>query len=320
MTKEEILSKIDDREDKPYNEFIKKPSNSNMLINVSLVIGVIILLASQMFLFKMMTQERARTSAAAVTAQVDVSSQGSDTSIMLTSDITLVSCSDDDLSDAVAYVRPSIVNIDVMSEDVPSDTTQRRGAPLSFDMPPVESLESNAETLGSGIIVDGKGYILTCYHMIKNIPAIYVTVFTSARKTTYKAKLIRVDIDNNLALIKIDASYTLPAVRLGNSDLIKITDPVLTIGSPFGLEHTVTRGIISDNERSLVIEGKVYPGLLQFDAAMNRGSAGGAVIDSEGNVLGIATAIVSTSGYFAGISFAVPINRARPLLLSGIEV
>ena len=94
---------------------------------------------------------------------------------------------------------------------------------------------------------------------------------------------------------------------------------ILTIGSPFGFEHTVTAGIVSDNARSVVIGGTVYRDLFQTDASVNRGSAGGALINSEGEVVGVNTAIASASEYFSGISFAIPINKARPLLLKAIE-
>ena len=101
--------------------------------------------------------------------------------------------------------------------------------------------------------------------------------------------------------------------------MVRITDTVLAIGSPFGFEHTVTEGIVSDNKRSLAINGTVYEDFFQTDAAVNRGSAGGALINGEGEIVAINTAIASPSGYFSGVSFAIPINRARPLLLKAID-
>ena len=291
--------------EKQYNEFIKHPSNSNLLINAGLIVGFIILIVSQLALFRVMAQQRTRLSTAA--EDMPVNAVNSD--IMLaSSDIQLISCSDDDLSDAVATVKPAIVNIDISSSDVASSSLRGRQS-LSFDMPSPQSLKTNQETLGSGIIVDRRGYILTCHHLIKNNPRVYVTVFSSMRKT-YKADVVYIDVANDLAVLKINSDSPIPAVRLGNSDLVKITDTVLSIGSPFGFEHTVTGGIVSDNKRSLVIDGRVYQELFQTDAAINRGSAGGALINTEGEVIGINTAIVSASDYFTGISFAIPIEHS----------
>jgi serine protease Do len=297
-----------------YNKFIKHPLNSNLLMNASLVIGFIILIISQFALFRTMTQER--TGSSSNGKEVQDNDTGSEL-ILTSSDITLVSCSDDDLSDAVARIRPSVVNIDVTSSGA-SSPSGRRGQALNFDMPSQQALKTNDETLGSGIIVDGRGYILTCYHLVKDSPLVYVTVFTSNRKS-YKADIIGVDAEEDLAVLKISPDERLPTARLGNSDLIKITDTVLTIGSPFGFEHTVTEGVVSDDKRSLIIDGKLYGDLFQTDASINRGSAGGALIDTEGEVIGVNTAIVSGSDYFSGISFAIPINKARALLFKVIE-
>lgn len=301
-------------EDKPYNKFIKKPTNSNILINVTLVIGFIILIVSQVSLFNYMTQARLRASNPNDLVQDQTGSQN----LTLTSnDIVLTSCEDDDLANAIAIIRPSIVNIDVVKSNI-SSQTQRGGRPSTvFDVPSDQALSSDAETLGSGIIVSKNGYILTCYHLIKDSPNVYATVFSAVRKQ-YKAEIIIVDEENDLVLLKIEADNVLPPATLGNSDLIKNTDIVLAIGSPYGFEHTVTRGIISDNKRDMIIDGRLYTDLFQTDAAINRGSAGGALLSSAGEVIGINTAIVSESEDFIGISFAVPINKARPLLIKAM--
>ena len=298
-------------QEKPYNKFIKNPSNSNLLINITLVVCFIVIIISQFYLFKVTAQDRLRISNPSDITEIN----SSDPSLTLTaSDIQLTAYSDYDMTNAVALVKPSIVNIDVVSSDVSSSTQQRGGSPMvDFDMPSSDTLISNEETLGSGIIVSKDGYILTCYHLIENNQDVYITVFNSQRKT-YKAEIISVDINNDLALLKINPSIDLPKAKLGNSDFVQITDPILTIGSPFGFEHTVTGGIISDNKRSINIDGKTYYDLLQMDAAINRGSAGGALINGDGEVIGINTAVISTSDTFVGIGFAIPINKARPLL------
>jgi serine protease Do len=291
----------------------RKKSKANIII-IILVVGFIVLIACQLIFFDLEIKERAQT-----TDTVRDGTGGADSGdITLTADNTvLVACSDDDLTDAVAAVRRAVVNIDVAGRDVGSDNA-RKGPPLSFDMPPAAALATDEETLGSGVIVDARGYILTCYHLIKDYPAVNVTVFSAVRQI-YKANIVDVDIANDLAVLKIESDRPLPVAKLANSDMVKVTDTILTIGSPFGFEHTVTGGIISDNKRSIVIDNNVYEDMFQTDAAINRGSAGGALINGEGQVVGINTAIASPSGYFTGISFAIPINKARPLLLKAID-
>ena len=295
-------------EEQQYQKLTKSRSKSNVIINICLVTGLIILIACQLIFFSFTIRQRTRTA-----SNIE---DGSGITLA-SSNLQLVSCSDDDLSDAVAAVKFAVVNIDVVSSDV--GPANRKGGPtLNFDMPSAGALQANEETLGSGIIVDARGYILTCYHLIKNYPNVYVTVLDANRKT-YKADVVGVDIASDLVLLKITPAGPIPAAKLANSDMVKVTDTVLAIGSPFGFEYTVTGGIISDNKRSIVIEDTIYHNLFQTDAAINRGSAGGALINGEGEVVGINTAIASTSGYFSGISFAIPINKARSLLLKAIE-
>lgn len=285
-----------------------------MLVNASLIIGLIILIACQFIVFSLTMRERTKVARA---LQDGSGNAASAVGLTASSPLQLISCSDDDLTDAVAAVKFAIVNIDVASSDV-GPAPRRSVMGLNFDTPPAEALRGDAETLGSGIIVDPRGYVLTCYHLIQDHPKVYVTVFSAGRKT-YEADLVDVDVANDLAVLKIQAESLMPAARLGNSDMVRIIDTVLAIGSPFGFEHTVTGGIISDNRRSVIIGGKVYEHLFQTDASINRGSAGGALINGEGEVIGVNTAIASTSGYFAGISFAIPINKARLLLLKAVE-
>jgi len=293
----------------------KKQSPINMVI-ITLAIGFVILVACQLLFFCFEMQERTRTTG---TVQASSSASGNGNITLTSSDIQLVSCSDDDLTDAVAAVRRAVVNIDVVASDVGS--ANRRGGPaLSFDMPSTAALQANEETLGSGVIIDARGYILTCYHLIKDYPNVSVSVFSSGSvRQVYKANVVDVDIANDFAILKIETDRPLPTAKLANSDMVKITDTVLAIGSPFGFEHTVTCGIISDNNRSIVIGDSVYKDMFQSDAAVNRGSAGGALTNSEGEIIGINTAIASPSGYFSGVSFAIPVNKARSLLLKAID-
>ena len=302
-------------EEKPYNKFIRKPSNSNLLLNVSLITAFVLLIVSQFVLSKTMTKNQ--LSASSATAASSAAGTSSNITLVASSDVQLVACSDDDLCDAVALVKPAIVNIDVVSSDVGSSPAQRQ-SPFSFNMPPSQSLKTDDETLGSGIIVDSRGYILTCYHLVRSYKKVYVTVFSSQR-TRYEAEVIAFDQAVDLAILKINADVILPVARLGNSDLAKVTETVLTVGSPFGFQHTVTEGILSDPKRTLTIDGKTYEGLFVTDAAMNRGNAGGALIDSAGLVIGVNTAIVSPSGTFSGIGISIPINKARNLIFKSVE-
>jgi S1-C subfamily serine protease len=292
----------------------KKHSPINVVM-VTLVIGFIILIACQLLFFGIEMQERTQTTSTVQDGAAGTSS--GDITLAASDDIMLVACSDDDLTDAVAAVRRAVVNIDVAAGDVGS-ANARSGPPLTFDMPSMAALAKDEETLGSGVIIDARGYILTCYHLIKDYTAVNVTVFSSVRQI-YKAKIVDVDIANDLAVLKIESDRPLPVAKLANSDMVKVTDTILAIGSPFGFEHTVTGGIISDNKRSIVIGNTVYEDMFQTDAAVNRGSAGGALINGEGQVVGVNTAIASPSGYFTGVSFAIPINKARPLLLKAID-
>jgi len=289
----------------------KKHSKANV-ITITVIVGFIILIVCQSAFLGFTMKERAGT---ATTAQGG--SNRSSNIALTASNIQLVACSDDDLTDAVSAVKRAIVNIDIAPADVGS--ANRRGGPaLSFDIPSTAALKTNEETLGSGVIIDARGYILTCYHLIKDYPNVNVSVFSSVRQI-YKAQVVDVDITNDLAILKIESDRPFPAAKLANSDMVKITETVLAIGSPFGFEHTVTAGIVSDNKRSIVVGDTVYKDMFQTDAAVNRGSAGGALINGDGQVVGLNIAIASPSGYFSGISFAIPINKARPLLLRAIE-
>jgi len=220
----------------------------------------------------------------------------------------LIAVTDDSLSAVVASVRPAVVNITAQTPKAKTDQISQNS--IYFD-----TARDGAETnsIGSGVIVDPAGYILTNYHTIERALSIQVSLF-SAGKKTYTARIVKENPARDLAVLKIDAPESFAFARLGNSDLIEVADTVLAIGSPFGLEQTVTEGIISDNKRSIIIEGKEYPDLIQTDAAINRGNSGGPLVNIKGEVIGINTAIYAPTGVFSGIGFAIPINQARPLL------
>jgi serine protease Do len=163
--------------------------------------------------------------------------------------------------------------------------------------------------LGSGFIVDPDGYVVTDDHVVEHADKI---VITSQDGTQYSARVIGRDAMTDLALVKIDTERPLPHVRWGDSDTARVGDWVLAIGNPFGLDNTVSSGIISARGRD--IHAGPYDDFLQIDAAINRGNSGGPTFDLNGNVIGINTAIYSPNGGSVGIGFAIPANLARPVV------
>ena len=164
---------------------------------------------------------------------------------------------------------------------------------------------------GSGFIINADGRILTNFHVISGGSQLTVTL---ADKKQYKARLLGRDPRQDLALIKIDPRESLPVLKLGDSDPLQVGQKVLAIGNPFGLEGTLTTGIVSSLGRSIQDEnGRALEGMIQTDAAINFGNSGGPLLDSRGNVIGINTAIYGSQGSI-GIGFAMPINRAKAML------
>lgn len=169
-----------------------------------------------------------------------------------------------------------------------------------------------AKSTGSGFLVNDRGQILTNFHVVSGSQELTVT---TTDKKNYRATLLDKDPDNDLALIQVDLKGAkLPHLNLGDSDKVQIGQKVLAIGNPFGLEGTLTTGIISSLERSIGEDsGRTLEGMIQTDASINPGNSGGPLLDSQGNVIGINTAILGQTGSI-GIGFAMPINRAREML------
>ncbi len=172
--------------------------------------------------------------------------------------------------------------------------------------------------LGSGVIIDREGYILTNEHVVDSADTIRVRL-SDGRE--FKAKIMGKDERSDLAVIKIEA-HNLPVAELGDSDQLKIGQWVLAIGNPFGFviegsQPTVTLGVISALHRdlpSLGYRNRSYSDLIQTDAAINPGNSGGPLVDMQGRVIGINVAIISTSGGYQGLGFAIPINKAKKIL------
>ncbi len=171
--------------------------------------------------------------------------------------------------------------------------------------------ERKSASLGSGVIVDSKGYILTANHVIQGAEEIKVTL---ADKREFKGKIVGNDAMTDLGVIKIEAE-DLPTIRWGDSDKLRVGETVLAIGSPYGLSQTVTMGIVSAVGRANVGIAD-YEDFIQTDAAINPGNSGGALVNVRGELVGINTAIFSTSGGYQGIGFAVPTNMAKAVMES----
>jgi serine protease Do len=211
-------------------------------------------------------------------------------------------------------LEPAVVNISTTQViEQPKDKKSQRHSQTDpfqdffdrfFDSP--DNGPDADRSLGSGVIVDKKGFILTNDHVIDQATKIQVAL--DGDPTHYNAKVIGTDKDTDLAVIKIDADHELPTAHLGNSDGVQVGDWVLAFGSPFGLNSTVTAGIVSAKDRSTV--GKQFQRFIQTDAAINPGNSGGPLVSLAGEVIGINTAIYTGSRGFEGVGFALPSNTA----------
>src|SRR5579885_53422 len=222
-------------------------------------------------------------------------------------------------------IRPAVVNINTESvikatsgrsrrrgsddeeQDPREDLFRRFFGPFGFDDP---QSDQRIHSLGSGIIVDPKGYILTNYHVIEKADRIRVKLLDDSNQ--YTARVIGSDQETDLAVIKIDANRPLPYAKVGNSDAVEVGDWAIAIGSPFGFEETVTAGIISAKGREIPGGGprRQFQKFIQTDAAINRGNSGGPLLNINGELIGINTAIISSSGGYEGLGFAMPSNVA----------
>jgi S1-C subfamily serine protease len=165
---------------------------------------------------------------------------------------------------------------------------------------------------GSGFLISDDGKILTNSHVVANEQQLEVTLADQSR---YKARLLSRDPANDVALLQITPRKKLPVLRLGDSDALQVGQKVLAIGNPFGLEGTLTTGIVSSLGRTIRGENdQTMEGMIQTDAAINPGNSGGPLLDSAGNVVAINTAIYGPNGGNVGIGFAMPINRAKLML------
>lgn len=218
----------------------------------------------------------------------------------------------------VEQVAPAVVNIST-TQVLNRQRSRRRPAPNEQQEDPFQDYfdrffgggqdgPATERSLGSGVIVDKRGYILTNNHVVDQATKIQVQL--NKDSTKYTAKVVGVDEETDLAVIKIETNQELPTAKLGNSDGVRVGDWVLAIGSPFGLNATVTAGIISAKDRGGVGIGRQFQRFIQTDAAINPGNSGGPLIDLAGEVIGINTAIITGSRGYEGVGFALPSNTA----------
>ena len=205
---------------------------------------------------------------------------------------------------------PSTVNI--VSTQTVADTGNPfvRGDPFfdEFFRRFMNPRPSTSTSLGTGVIINSAGYVLTNEHVLAGATQIRVSL---ADGRQYDAELVGGDPASDLAVVLLHADGPLPAPKLGDSDGVMIGETVVAIGNPFGLNHTVTTGVLSAVNRSIRGDGREYHGFLQTDASINPGNSGGPLLNLDGEVIGINTAIL---GNAQGIGFAIPINRARRIV------
>ena len=171
--------------------------------------------------------------------------------------------------------------------------------------------------VGSGVVVDKEGHIVTNYHVIRDAERLEVTLYD---KEKYEATRVGIDPINDIAVLKIDSpEEKLYPVQLGRSDDLKVGQKVLAIGNPFGLDQTLTTGIISSLQRTLRTDFGLIDDVIQTDAAINPGNSGGPLLNRRGEVIGINTAIFSRTGESVGIGFAVPVNTVSRILPDLLE-
>lgn len=212
-------------------------------------------------------------------------------------------------------VTPTVVSITVKS-DLKKDNKDDENNPFHFFFGPDFKMPEQKPEMGSGsgVIVSKDGYIVTNNHVVQNAGDNGIKV-TLTDKREFNAKLIGTDPNTDLAVIKIETN-DLPVISFGNSDDVRVGQWVLAIGNPLGLNHTVTAGIVSALGRNIGISGGGYgiENFIQTDAAINPGNSGGALVDINGQLIGINTAIQTNTGFYQGYGFAIPVNMVKSVI------
>jgi serine protease Do len=208
-----------------------------------------------------------------------------------------------DFSSLAQALAPSVVNISTESEDKEGEAPQR-------GMDPFGGFAGPRRSLGSGFVFDAEGYIITNAHVVEDASKIVVRLHDERE---LEAKVIGSDSKTDIAVIRIEGAEGLTPVSLGDSESLRVGEWVLAIGNPFGLDHTLTAGIVSAKGRR-ISRRNPYDDFIQTDAAINPGNSGGPLVNLAGQVIGINSAIFSNGGGNIGIGFAIPINMAREIV------
>src|SRR4029079_5992295 len=216
--------------------------------------------------------------------------------------------------DLVSRVSPAVVTIRSTERVRPAQQFPFMDDPnfrdFFGDRAPQQHQPQRVQGVGSGVIVNPDGYILTNHHVVDGAVEIRVEL---TDKRTFTAKLVGSDQPSDLAVIKIDAK-NLPTLPLGDSDKVRVGDIVLAVGNPLGIGQTVTSGIVSAKVRATGLSDGSFEDFLQTDAAINRGNSCGALVNTTGELIGINSQILSPSGGSIGIGFAIPSNMARTVM------
>ena len=214
------------------------------------------------------------------------------------------------IADMVEKVSPAVVNIEtntvVSNSDVFFNNDFFRDFLGNNGITPRQNVQTG---VGTGFLISDDGYILTNQHVIDK--ATSITVRMANNDTDYSAKVVGQDYELDLAVLKIDGNTKFTTLTLGDSDTIRVGEWVIAIGNPYGLDHTVTVGVVSAKGRPINIEKRVYRNLIQTDAAINPGNSGGPLLNTNGEVIGINTAVNSEA---QGIGFAISVNTAREII------
>ena len=215
-------------------------------------------------------------------------------------------------------LEPAVVNINTESVIKPTAHRQGHGQGDDQDSPFGDFFDKffggqgdggpvREHSLGSGVLVDPKGFIVTNRHVVEKADRVQVRLQDDPPGVQHDAKVIGMDQETDLAVIKIDVDHALPVAKLGNSESMQVGDWVLAVGSPFGLQATVTAGIVSAKGRNIV-PNRQFQSFIQTDAAINPGNSGGPLVNMDGEVIGINTAILTDTNASAGVGFALPSN------------
>lgn len=208
-------------------------------------------------------------------------------------------------------VTPTVAYIEVTTSISEKSPSEFDGRQFPFDFMPDGPESGPGKGSGSGIIISNDGYIITNNHVVKGASENGIKVILTDKRE-FTAKLIGVDPNTDVAVIKVEAN-DLPVATVGNSDNVQVGQWVIAIGNPLGLNSTVTAGIVSAMGRNINLGSDNYAinNFIQTDAAINPGNSGGALVDINGSVIGVNTAIKTTNGYYQGYGFAIPINLAK---------